>query len=131
MVGSKPLLAIIEDDPFVGRLYESKLAPYFEIIRVSDGAEALTALRSRPPHLVLLDVILPHRNGFELLKDIKSDETLQKIPVIILSVLGQESDIQRGLSLGALDYIVKSSTSIDEVVGKILRHCRECKILVE
>jgi two-component system alkaline phosphatase synthesis response regulator PhoP len=69
--------------------------------------------------LVLLDLILPRKNGFDVLIDIKKNEETKNIPVIIFSILGQETDIKRGFSLGARDYLVKSQTDLSEVVDKI------------
>jgi len=69
--------------------------------------------------LILLDLILPKKNGFEVLEIIRQDPLLEKIPVIIVSNLGQPSDIDRGKSLGVIDYFVKARLSIDELVNKV------------
>jgi len=71
------------------------------------------------PDLVLLDLILPKKNGFEVLETIRQEPTLEKLPVIIISNLGQPSDIERGKSLGVIDYFVKARLSIDELVNKV------------
>ena len=69
--------------------------------------------------VILLDLILPKKNGFEVLETIRQDPTLEKLPVIIISNLGQPSDIDRGKSLGVIDYFVKAKLSVDELVNKV------------
>ena len=92
-----------------------------EVGQASDGEEALNLLLQQgvKPDLVLLDLILPKKNGFEVLETIRQEPTLEKLPVIIISNLGQPSDIERGKSLGVIDYFVKARLSIDELVNKV------------
>jgi len=71
------------------------------------------------PDLVLLDLILPKKNGFEVLENIRQDPLLEKLPIIIISNLGQPSDIDRGKALGIIDYFVKARLSIDELVKRV------------
>jgi len=93
----------------------------FQLIRASDGEEATKFLFTQglKPNLILLDLILPKKNGFEVLENIRQDPLLERTPVIIISNLGQPSDIERGKSLGVIDYVVKAKMSIDELVNKI------------
>jgi len=93
----------------------------FQVIRATDGEEALKFLidQKLKPTLMLLDLILPKKNGFEVLETIRQDPLLEKLPVIIISNLGQPSDIERGKALGVIDYFVKARLSIDELVQKI------------
>ena len=76
-------------------------------------------MRAHQPHLVLLDLMLPKKNGFEILEAAKQDMTISRIPVIILSNLGQEADLRRSMELGAADFLVKSNVKLETVVDKI------------
>ena len=87
-----------------------------------DGREALKKIRSEEPDMVLLDLIMPEKNGFEVLEEMKKDKALKNIPVIVLSNLGQESDVDQGKKLGAVDYLIKSNVSIKEVIEVIKLH---------
>ena len=76
-------------------------------------------MKSANPDLILLDIILPGKSGFEILEEAKTDPQASRAPVIIISNLGQETDIERGKDLGVVDYIVKARTTIDDLVAKI------------
>ena len=116
---------MIEDDIFLRKIYRDKLTRSgFEFIEATNGEEGLNKIISENPDLVLLDLILPRKNGFEVLYEMKRNEKTKNIPVIILSNLGQESDIKRGLRLGAEDYLVKTEISLSEVVQKV----KECLV---
>ena len=120
---NKVLLA--EDDKFISRAYQDGLGRAgFEVISALDGEEALEKIKKTIPDIILLDVIMPEKNGFEVLEEIKADNKLKKIPVIILSNLGQDTDIQKGRELGAVDYLIKSNFSIGEVVEKIKKYVK-------
>jgi DNA-binding response OmpR family regulator len=111
---------LIEDDKFLRRVLEKKLsAEGFELVSVLDGEEALEKIISDKPDIILLDIILPKRSGFLVLENIKKDPELKRVPVLIISNLGQEEDIKKGLSLGAIEYFVKAKVSLDDVVKKI------------
>ena len=116
----KKRILLVEDDKFLRTIIERRLqAEGFEIDSAVDGEEATEKLLKPSYDLILLDIILPKKNGFEVLKDIHKDPNLSKIPVIILSNLGQEEDIERSKALGVLNYFVKASTSIDQLVETI------------
>jgi len=113
-------ILMIEDDKFLRKFYRDKLTRAgFDFIEATNGEEGLNKVISESPDLVLLDLILPRKNGFDVLIEMKRNENTKKIPVIILSNLGQESDIKRGLELGAQDYLVKPEISLSEVVDKV------------
>ena len=121
-MNDKPTVLLVEDDPFLSSILQLKLdKENFKTIRAADGEEALNLLTEQEikPDAVLLDLILPKKNGFEVLETIRQDPTLEKLPVIIISNLGQPSDIERGKSLGVIDYFVKAKLSVDELVDKI------------
>ncbi len=111
---------VAEDDKFLIRVLSDKLRRRgFEVIIASDGIEAVNKIKSGKPDLVLLDLVMPNKDGFEILEEIKTDKKYKKIPIIILSNLGQKSDIEKGKKLGADDYLVKSNLSINAVVDKV------------
>lgn len=120
MAENKKKILLIEDDKYIFRAYKDGLEHAgFEVIGASDGAEGVTEAKDKKPDLILLDLILPIKNGFEVLEEIKMDDTTKNIPVIILSNLGQESDVEKGNALGAEDYLIKSNYSMKEVVEKV------------
>lgn len=115
---SRVLLA--EDDKFISRAYQDGLKRAgFDVVSAVDGQEAVDKAKTDKPDIILLDLIMPVKNGFEALEEIKQNEETKKIPVIILSNLGQDSDIQKGKNLGAADYLIKSNFSMNEVIKKI------------
>lgn len=120
MPEKKTKILMIEDDKFLRKIYKNKLSKSgFEFVEAINGIEGLNKVLFEKPDLVLLDLILPRKNGFDVLIEMKRNPATKKIPVIILSNLGQETDIQRGLSLGAQDYLVKTDVSLSEVVNKV------------
>lgn len=111
---------IVEDDKFLRELLARKLREAeYEVLEAIDGEEGFKTIKEKKPDLVLLDLILPEIDGFEVLERKKRDPEIEKIPVIILSNLGQREDIERGLKLGATDYIVKAHSTPAEIVEKV------------
>ena len=111
---------IAEDDQFFSNAYRVKLTKDgFDVKLVADGQELLNLLKTEKPDIIILDLLMPVKDGFETLKEIKTDPSLKNIPVIIASNLGQKNDIDQGLSLGAVDYIIKSDLSLEDLVAKI------------
>lgn len=111
---------IVEDDEHISRVYEIKLSK--EGIQSSlarDGEEAVEKITKERPQLILLDLMIPKKDGFWVLEQLEKNPDLMKIPVIVLSNLGQKSDQSRALELGAEEYLVKVDTSIQEVVDKV------------
>ncbi|MCX6764150.1 MAG: response regulator [Candidatus Nealsonbacteria bacterium] len=120
MSEEKQKILMIEEDRFLRKIYKNKLSKEnFEFIEATNGEEGLNKVISENPDVVLLDLILTRKSGFDVLVEMKRNRKTKKIPVIILSNLGQESDIQRGLSLGAKEYLVKTEISLSDVVNKI------------
>lgn len=116
----KHVILLIEDDKFLVKLYSDKLnREEFDVSLAITGEEGLNKIRDEKPDIVLLDIILPQKNGFEILSEMKLDPKTKEIPVIILTNLGQESDIKTGLELGASDYLVKTDFSISKLPEKI------------
>ena len=113
-------ILIIEDDRFLRELMARKLEQTgYEIVEAVDGEDGLKKVAAEKPDLTLLDLILPGIDGFEVLSKMKEKPELSKIPVIILSNLGQREDIERGLKLGAVDFLVKAHFTPNEIVDKI------------
>ena len=113
-------ILIIEDDKFLRELVIQKLGKEgFEVVEGADGTEGLRKIKETKPDLVLLDLILPGIDGFEVLRQAKKDDDISSIPVLILSNLGQQDDIQKGLELGAVDYLIKAHFTPAEIVAKI------------
>ena len=114
-------ILIIEDDKFLRELMVRKLESEqgFEILSAIDGESGLKAMKERKPDTVLLDLILPGMGGFDVLAKMKEDVALAGVPVIILSNLGQQEDVDRGLQLGAVDFMVKAHFTPNEIVEKI------------
>jgi len=111
---------IVEDDHFISSAYKTKLTKeLFEVELAFDGEEALEKARTFMPDIILLDLIMPKKDGFETLKELKNDSKLKKIPVIVSSNLGQKEDIEKALTAGAKDYFVKSDISLNELIEKI------------
>ena len=113
-------ILIIEDDKFLRELISRKLSDEgFDIEPAVDGEEGLKKTKTVKPELVLLDLILPGMDGFEVLAKIKEDSSLASIPVIVLSNLGQREDIEKGMKLGAVDYLVKAHFTPNEIITKV------------
>jgi DNA-binding response OmpR family regulator len=113
---------IVEDDRFLHRLLADKFQQWKANVESSfDGEEAIKNIREKKPDVILLDIILPGADGFEILKTIKQEDNLKNIPVIILSNLGQEEDIEKGMQLGAEDFLIKANFTLDEIVTKLTK----------
>jgi CheY-like chemotaxis protein len=127
---NKPTVLLVEDDPFLSSVLRMKLEKEsFKVVRAADGDEALNFLTEQgvKPDLILLDLILPKKNGFEVLETIRQDPLLEKLPVIIISNLGQPSDIERGKALGVIDYFIKARLSVEELVNKVKKEVEVIK----
>ena len=120
----KKKLLLVEDEPLLVSLYKETFENEPYIFSVAEnGNEALQQVKNDPPHLILLDILLPGMNGFEVLRKLKSSPKTRDIPVIVLTNLGSEEtdkDKQLALSLGAIDYLIKSYHTPEEML-KIVR----------
>ena len=113
-------ILIIEDDKFLRELIIQKLGKEgYDIVEAAEGEEGLRKMKEEKPDLVLLDLILPGIDGFEVLRRAKADEGTSSVPVIILSNLGQRDDVEKGIELGAIDYLIKAHFTPGEIVEKI------------
>jgi len=113
-------ILVVEDDKFLRELISQKLIKEgFNVESAIDGEEGIKMVKELNPAVVLLDLILPGADGFEVLSRIKGDPALSSIPVIILSNLGQKEDVEKGLRLGAADYLIKAHFTPGEIIEKI------------
>jgi DNA-binding response OmpR family regulator len=120
---NKPFIIVAEDDRFYVSVFRTKLAKEgFDVTIAENGEDAMKAIRTRRPDLLLLDLIMPIKDGFQVLKELRSDSKLKDLKVIVSTNLNQDEDRQRVMSLGALDYVVKTNVSINEMVGKIKQY---------
>lgn len=111
---------IIEDDKFLRELMSSKLGSEgFDIVEAVDGESGVKKMKEEKPEITLLDLILPGIDGFEALAKMKEDPITAPIPVVILSNLGERDDVERGLKLGATDYLVKAHFTPNEIIKKV------------
>lgn len=118
--GAKVL--VVEDDKFLRELLVRKLySEGFAVESAIDATGAFEVLGRFIPDIILLDLILPGIDGFEILARVKKNNTLVTVPVVILSNLGQKEDIERAMSLGAIDFMVKANFTLDEIVNKVRR----------
>lgn len=111
---------IIEDEEILSGLLDKKLqeAGYATALAY-DGEEGVQKIKSEKPDLILLDIIMPKKGGFEVLEDIQKDEEMKKVPVVIISNSGQPVEISRALELGVKDYLIKTQFDPKEVIEKV------------
>ncbi len=116
---------IIEDDQRLNKIYAIKLNQEgIETSIAVDGEEGWRKLTEEKSDLVLLDLMIPVKDGFAILEERAKKPELMKIPVLVLSNLGQDSDVERAKKLGASEYMVKANFSIQGVVDKIKEHLK-------
>ncbi len=113
-------ILLAEDDEFLSSLLKNRLQREgFEVQLARTGPETTELLKTGKPDLLLLDIILPGKLGFEIMEEVKKDPRLSKVPVMIMSNLGQDEDIKRAKSLGAIEYFVKARVMIDDLIKRI------------
>lgn len=111
---------IIDDDTFVQTVYESELhQENIEVFLANNGVEGMELAKAKGPDVILLDLIMPKMDGFLFLKEFKKNVKLKKIPVIVSSMLEQQSDIDEVMGLGALKYLPKAQYSPNQVIEEI------------
>ncbi len=113
-------LLIVEDDQFLRELICKKIKEQgYEVTEASDGEQGIKQIKEIKPDLVLLDLMLPGMDGFNVLEQAKKDPETSSIPIIILSNLGQKEDIDKGMSLGAEDFLVKAHFTPGDIIEKV------------
>ena len=117
---AKQKVLIIEDDGFLASIYAQKLElDGFEVAFATNGEDGLKLAQKDKPDLVLLDLLMPQMDGFEVLEKLKADPATSAIKVLVLSNLGQKEDVERCLKLGAVGYIIKAHSLPEETVKRI------------
>lgn len=113
-------ILVVEDDKFLREMITRKLKKEgYEVFQAVDGEEGLEKIRDEEPDLILLDLIMPGVGGFEVLEEAKEDPEISEIPIVILSNLGQKSEVDRGLELGAEDFLIKAHFTPKEIIKKV------------
>lgn len=119
----KNVVLLIEDDIFIKQMYSNKIEELgIDVISVSTNEEVKSSLSKNSLDLILLDLVLPNISGFDILKWLKKNNKYKNIPVIVLSNLSSQSDINKAFELGAIEYIVKSNYTPSEVIRTVQKH---------
>ena len=125
MADKKYTILLAEDDAFLHRMYVTKLSGAgFEVISALDGQEALEKAGSAELDAVLLDILMPKKSGFEVLKEMRANAKFKDLPIIILTNLNDTDDIKKAKALGASEYVVKSHFLPSEVVELVQKHLK-------
>ncbi len=121
-------ILLVEDDSFLLSMYTTKFEmENFTVLTAGDGEKGFKLARQEIPDIVLLDILLPKMDGFDVLKSLKSDKATSNIPVILLTNLSQKDEIKKGLSLGADDYLIKAHFMPSEIVKKVKTLVKQAK----
>ncbi|MEY4745079.1 MAG: Alkaline phosphatase synthesis transcriptional regulatory protein phoP, two-component system, OmpR [Candidatus Parcubacteria bacterium] len=116
----KTSILIIEDEPALRDIYSTRLRmDGFEVLEAVDGIEGLDSAIQHEPEMILLDIVLPIKDGFEVLKDLKSSPKTRAIPVVIMSNLGQDYEVKRGMALGAESFLTKANLTPVQIVEQV------------
>lgn len=116
------IVLVVEDDSFLRKLLSDKLRHEgFELFEATNGQEALDFLKNNKPILMLLDLMMPGVDGFQVLESVRRDERIKDLPVIVLSNVGEKNMIERVQQLGADDYLIKAHFVLDEIIERITK----------
>ena len=116
----RPIILIVEDEVPLLEMYKMKFnSSGFEVYGASNGEAGLMLAKNHIPGLILLDILMPKVDGYEMLKELKSDKNTKNIPVIVFSNLSQKDEVQKGFNLGADDYIIKTELTPSDLVKKV------------
>ncbi len=118
-------ILIIEDEKSVSDMYKTHLENKgYQIAVSSNGKEGMELAKKEKPDLILLDIILPQKDGFTVLGKLKADKSTKKIPIVLLTNLGQDDDKKRGKDLGARDYLIKANLTPSQIGEKIKEYLK-------
>lgn len=118
----KKKILLIEDDKFLRKVIVHKLITEgYEVVQAIDGEKGIVAAKEEKPDLILLDLVLPEIDGFEVLAILKKDKETFNIPVIVLSNLGEKENVEKGLKMGATDYLIKARLEPSEIAERVER----------
>jgi DNA-binding response OmpR family regulator len=114
-------ILLVEDDTFLANIYKTKFEMEgFKISTADNGEKGFNEAKKKKPDIILLDILLPKMDGFAVLEALKKDDNVKDIPVILLTNLGQKDDVEKGLEMGAVDYMIKAHFKPSEVVSKVV-----------
>ncbi len=117
---SKPKILFVEDDGFLASIYAPKFElEGFEVSAATNGEDGLKLVQKDRPDIILLDLLMPKMDGFEMLERLKADDATKSIPVLVLTNLGQKEDVERCIKLGAAGYMIKAHSLPHETVKRV------------
>ncbi len=121
---NKKMIMVAEDDVFISDIYDVKLKDAgYDVVMANNGREAIEKLESGVrPDLILLDIVMPYMDGFDVLEAINRREEWKSIPIVLLTNLSQKEDVDRGIELGAKDFLIKSHFTPTEVLAKVQKY---------
>lgn len=120
MAGDTKKVLLVEDDKMIIDMYTLKFTQEgYEVVQAENGKDGLDFAKKHNPDIILLDIILPQMDGFTVLKALKADAKTKNTPVVLLTNLGQDGDVKKGLELGAVDYLIKANFTPSQVVDKV------------
>lgn len=120
MPDAKKKVLLVEDDKMILDMYTLKFTQEgYEVTQAENGKDGLALAKKIVPDIILLDIILPQMDGFTVLKSVKADPKTKDIPVVLLTNLGQDGDVKKGIELGAVDYLIKANFTPSQVVDKV------------
>lgn len=120
---SAPRVVVIDDEPFIRQILEFGLkAEGFEVVTACDGADGLAAVRRERPDCIVCDIMMPEIDGYTVCRELKGDDTLRRIPIVLLSAKGSAADLQTGFAAGCDDYVTKpfSPRKLTELLRTLL-----------
>jgi len=113
-------ILLVEDDPLLIDIYTTKLKERgFDVVVIERGEKVLEMVRKKEPDIVMLDIVLPNQDGWSILSQIKEDKDLKSTKIVVLSNLGQKEEVEKGLKLGAAQYLIKAHYTPSQVVKEI------------
>ncbi len=111
---------LVEDDKMILDMYTLKFTQEgYKVFQAENGKSGWEMAKKEKPDVILLDIILPQMDGFSVLKKLKGDSATKNVPVVLLTNLGQDGDVKKGLELGAIDYLIKANYTPSQVVEKV------------
>ena len=123
---NKKKVLLVEDDALLVTVLEKQLKEEGYIAeKVGNGLEVITTAHKFKPNFILLDLVLPGLDGFEILRQLKEDDELSTVPVVVLSNLDKEGDVKSTIALGAKEHIVKVKTKLGDVIGAVKRNIKD------
>jgi DNA-binding response OmpR family regulator len=121
--GTQPInrrIMWVEDDVFLSDIIARKCkSNRCELLHTTNADDTFTILKNDTPDVIILDILLPGKNGYEILEELKKNDATKNIPVIILSNFGQKEEIEKGIKLGAEKYLIKATLTLDEILSEV------------